>query len=220
MVAKVCITICDTIIILFLLVYDIAAKGRGGYGDDYYRGRGYGSGDSNYEGTGGGRSFFEAFGKTGGIVVIVLIIIFAMCVMCCMCGSDCRDDENSKGREDDEINDAQAVDDGIHENEACEVYFEPQTRSSKWIMEDGIWKKVDTEECNDTMMKDVVMKAMKEKLDEAVKEAKEKNIDCDRIEIECSREQYQEILQNVKNSRVSNIDTTDRTELRRKFFES
>ena len=86
--------------------------------------------------------------------------------------------------------------------------------------EDGIWKKVDTEECNDTMMKDVVMKAMKEKLDEAVKEAEEKNIDCDRIEIECSREQYQEILQNVKNSRVSNIDTTNRTELRRKFFES
>ena len=87
-------------------------------------------------------------------------------------------------------------------------------------MEDGIWKKVDTEECNDTMMKDVVMKAMKEKLDEAVKEAKEKNIECDRIEIECSRQQFQEILQNVKNSRVSNIDTTDRTELRRKFFES
>ena len=53
-----------------------------------------------------------------------------------------------------------------------------------------------------------------------VQEAKEKNIDYDRIEIECSQEQYQEILQNVKNSRVSNIDNTDRTELRRKFFES
>merc|ERR1712198_354755 len=126
-----------------------------------------------------------------------------------MWGSDCHDDEDSKVRDDDEINEAQSADEGIYENETCEVYFEPQTRSSKWIMEDGIWKKVDTEEFNDTMMKDVVMKAMKEKLDEAVKEAKEKNIDCDRIEIECSREQYQEILQNIKNSRVSNIDTTN-----------
>lgn len=260
MIENNCLLICQIFVVLSNWVGDIAAKG-GGYGDDYYRGgRGGGIRGKTDHGTDySGPLLFEKFGTTGGVVCIIILILFFSFVIYIIYCCDCRQmayerkrrrrvEETDEGFDFEEeliISPVKALSSN-KDDEDIKINFESNTCSSKWISEDGVWKKATTEDITKGNMVSTGVEINKEEYEEIQKYLNDSQVfkEDNSTEIKIrSEEKYVEILKHliemresrnqiIRVSQINEIEdlktkkieepryVIDNAELRRAFFES